>query len=64
MENFEGNVEIDSVVDLELEVYEDPIAELSCTGTLDNGVDPILAGSDKAMAVGPGLTRTHLRPMP
>ena len=48
MDNFEGNVEINSVVDLEVVVREDPtdpIAELPQAGTLDNGVDPILAGS-------------------
>ena len=58
IDNFDAdsNVEIDSVVDLKLEVHEDPtdpIAELPCAGTLDNGVDPILAGSAEAMAVGP-----------
>ena len=50
MENVEGNVEINSVVDLELEVSEDPtdtIAELR-SAPLDKEVDPILAG-----AVGP-----------
>ena len=48
MDNFEGNVEIDSVVDLEVVVREDPmdpIAELPHAGMLDNGVDPIMAGS-------------------
>jgi len=47
MENFKGNVEVNSVVDLELEVREDPtdpVTELPHAGTLDNGVDPIWAG--------------------
>ena len=55
MEKVEGNVEIDSIVDLELEVREDPVdsvAELRA-GTLEKGVDPILAGAVEAMAVGP-----------
>jgi len=55
MENVESNVEIDSVVDFEFEVSEDPtdlVAELH-TGTLDKGVDPILAGATEAMTVGP-----------
>ena len=55
MENFERNVEVNSVVDLELDVREDPMdpdAELPCVGTLDNGVDPIWEGSTEAMAVG------------
>ena len=55
MENFEGNVEVNSVVDLELDVREeptDPVAELPRAGTLDNGVDPILEGSTEAMVVG------------
>jgi len=55
MENAESNVEIDSVVDFELEVREDPtdsVAELHA-GTLDKGVDPILVGlgATEAMAV-------------
>ena len=56
MENFEGNVEVDSVVDLELEVCEDPtdpVTELLRAEMLDNGVDPILARRTEAMAVGP-----------
>ena len=57
MENVEGNVEIDSVVDLEVEVSEfvdptDPIAELR-VAVLNKEVDPILAGATEAMAVGP-----------
>ena len=55
MENTESNVEIDSVVDLELEVCEDPtdpITELRA-GTLDKEVDPIFAGAAEVMAVGP-----------
>jgi len=56
MDNYDSNVEIDSVVDLEVEVREDltdPIAELPRVGTLDNGVKPISAGSAEAVAVGP-----------
>jgi len=55
MESMESNVEIDSVVDLELEVSEDlmdPIAELR-VAALNKEVDPILAGAAEAMAVGP-----------
>jgi len=55
MENVESNVEINSVVDLELEVSEDltdSITELR-TAALDKEVDPILAGAVEAMAVGP-----------
>jgi len=56
MENELGNVETDSVADLEVHVRElvdptDPIAEL-CAHVLDKEVDPILAGSAEAMAVG------------
>jgi len=57
MENEFGNVETDSVADLEVSVCDlvdpmDPIAEL-CAHALDKEVDPILAGSAEAMAVGP-----------
>ena len=55
MDNFEHNVEVNSVADLELDVREDttdPDADFPCVGTLDNGVDPIWAGSAEAMAVG------------
>jgi len=57
MENEYGNVETDSIVDLEVHVRDlvdptDPIAELHAAA-LDKEVDPILAGSVEAMAVGP-----------
>ena len=55
MENVESNIEINSVIDLELEVSEDPmnsISELHAVA-LDKEVDPILAGTAEAMAVGP-----------
>jgi len=57
MENEQGNVETDSVVTLEIQVCElvhltDPITELR-VATMDKEVDPILAGSVEAMAVGP-----------
>jgi len=48
-------MEIDSVVDLELEVHEDLtdlIAEVR-VGTLDERVDLILVGAAEVMAVGP-----------
>jgi len=56
MDNFDNNVESNSVVDLELEVREDvadPTADLPCAGMLNNGVDPIWAGDAEVMAVGP-----------
>ena len=57
MENTQGNVETDSVVDIEVQVRElvdptDPIAEL-CAAALGKEMDPILAGSAEAMAVEP-----------
>jgi len=55
MDNFDPNVEVNSVADLELDAREDPTnsdADLPHAGNLDNGVDPIWAGSDEAMAVG------------
>jgi len=57
MENEQGNVETDSVVDLEVHVRElvdptYPIAELRMA-TLDKEVDPILVESAEVMAVGP-----------
>jgi len=55
MENMESNVAINSVVDLKLEVIEDPtdsITELHMVAQ-DKEVDLILAGAAEAMAVGP-----------
>ena len=68
MENEYGNVETDSVVDLEVHIRKfvdptDPVAEL-CAAALDKKVDPIFAGSAEAMAVGPWAAWTHVRPLP
>jgi len=57
MENAEGNVEIESIVDLEVEVskFMDPtdrIVELH-VAELNKEVDPILAEAAEVMAVGP-----------
>jgi len=68
MDNFDSNVETNSVVDFVLEARgDDPMdsdADLLRAGNSDNGVDPNWAESTEAMAVGPGLTRTRVRPMP
>jgi len=55
MDNFDNNVESNSVVDLELEVVRedpaDPMADLPRAGMSNNRVDPMWAGDAEVMAM-------------